>query len=95
VRAWLPDGRVVDLSRHPVQLGLLACLAARGGRATKEDLVLAVWEVREYHPLYHDNRLHAAIRKLRVQIEDDPSAPLRVVTESDGYALGGVFRWAR
>ncbi len=94
-RVWLPDGRVLDLSRHPVQLGLLACLAARGGRATKEDLVLGVWEVREYHPLHHDNRLQAAIRKLRIQIEDDPSAPARVVTESEGYALGGVFRWVR
>jgi hypothetical protein len=91
-RVWLPDGRTVDLSRHPVQLGLLRCLAGRGGRAGKEDLVLAVWEVREYHPLRHDNRLQAAIHKLRQKIEDDPSAPARVVTESEGYALGGVVR---
>ena len=72
---------------------VLATLADAGGRASKEELVLSVWEEHDYHPLRHDNRLQAAVRKLRRAIEDDPSTPRRVVT-TEGYALGGaVYRW--
>ncbi|MFT3768096.1 MAG: AAA family ATPase [Minicystis sp.] len=92
-QVWLPDGRRVDLARHPVPWRLLTGLAAHGGHAGKEALVVAVWEERAYHPLRHDNRLQAAVRKLRVEIEADPSSPTRVLTTSDGYALGGVVRF--
>jgi hypothetical protein len=57
--------------------------------------VLTVWRERVYHPLRHDNRLHAAVRKLRRRIEDDPRAPARVVTTDQGYALGGTVRLLR
>lgn len=90
--AWLPDGTCVDFSRHPVQWALLDALAHHGGAVEKERLVLDVWRARDYHPLRDDNRLHAAVRKLRRQIEADPSAPRRVVTTETGYALGGRVR---
>lgn len=92
---WLPSGARVDLSRHPVEWRLLASLLAGGGEATKEELVVRVWGERDYHPLRHDNRLHAAVRKLRRAIEDDPARPSRVVTTEEGYALGGVVRALR
>lgn len=92
---WLPSGDRVDFSRQPVLWSMLRELAALGGRATKEQLVLRVWKERAYHPLRHDNRLQAAVRKLRRRIEDDPSAPSRVLTHEDGYALGGILRIAR
>lgn len=92
---WLPTGARVDLSRHVVPWRILCGLVERGGRATKEQLVQSAWSEREYHPLRHDNRLQAAIRTLRCQIEDDPSAPARVVTTDEGYALGPVARVVR
>ena len=91
-RVWSADGRSVDLARHPVSWALLACLAARRGAASKEEIVVDVWKERAYHPLRHDNRLQAAVRKLRVQIEDDPAHPARFVTTADGYALAGIVR---
>lgn len=92
---WLPGGERVDFSRQPVLWSMLRELAALGGRATKEQLVLRVWKERAYHPLRHDNRLQAAVRKLRRRIEDDPSAPSRILTHEEGYALGGILRVAR
>lgn len=92
---WLPDGSRVDFARQPVSWKILAALADGGGRATKEQLVAAVWSERDYHPLRHDNRLHVAVRALRARIEEDPARPSRVVTVDDGYAIGGVARRIR
>lgn len=91
-RVGLSGGRTVDLSRHPLLFKILGSLAARGGRADKEALVTDVWAERSYHPLRHDNRLHAAVRKLRLRLEDDPRAPARLVTTEEGYALAGKVR---
>ncbi len=81
----------VSLERQPVLRALVAALVAGGGEASKEQLVQAVWNVSEYHPLKHDNRLRLAVRKLRARCVVDP---LRAV--DDGYrfarpwlALGG------
>jgi len=89
---WLPGGREVDLSDRPLLMRLLGALAARRGTASKEELVVDVWRVAEYHPLKHDNRLQVAVRKLRQAIEDEPSRPTRLVTTATGYALGGNVR---
>ncbi|GAB5549238.1 MAG: hypothetical protein SangKO_089980 [Sandaracinaceae bacterium] len=94
-RVWLEDGRTVDLSRKALPWKLLTTLlAAEGGRASKEELALRVWEERLYHPGRHDGRIHMSIRKLRELIEDDPSRPTRLLTDDDGYRLGGVVRLA-
>lgn len=85
---WLEDGRIIDLSRRALLFRLLTSIADLGGTATKEDIVIQVWEEEEYHPLNHDNRLHSAVRKLRRLIEDDPADPRRITTTPDGYALG-------
>lgn len=90
-RVWLPDGRHIDLGRHPVLWRLLSFLAEHGA-GSKEALAKSVWGESEYHPLRHDNRLQAAVRKLRRAIEDDPSNPTRVVTSEDGYELVGPVR---
>ncbi|MFT3765372.1 MAG: helix-turn-helix domain-containing protein [Minicystis sp.] len=92
---WLPAGSTLDLTGHPVLWRLLLCLADHGGAADKERIVRRVWDERDYHPLRHDNRLQAAVRKLRRRLEDDASAPARLVTTSEGYALGGVVRRLR
>ena len=92
---WLPGNERVDLSGKPLLWRLLTVLADHGGAATKEELVLEAWDVREYHPLRHDNRLQVAMRKLRRAIEIDPSRPERVVTTDDGYALAGPVIFER
>lgn len=85
---WFSSGARVDFSRHPLLFRILERLAARRGSATKEQLVVEVWGERSYHPLRHDNRLHAAIRKLRKQLGDDAHDSRWIVTTEEGYALG-------
>ncbi len=94
-RVWLPDARWVEFGRRALHWDLLLCLADAGGAATKEHLVHGVWKECEYHPLKHDARLQVAVRKVRELIEENPSAPERVVTTDDGYAFAGIVRRAR
>jgi hypothetical protein len=86
---WHRGAVVAPLDRHDVLLRFVAELARRDLAATKEELVVAVWGVREYHPLRHDNRLRLAARKLRLRL--GPLAGRLVATE-DGYALNGRWR---
>jgi hypothetical protein len=87
-RVWLPRGRTVDLSTRPMLYRILLAIADRGGHATKEQIIVAAWSQRDYHPIRDDKRLHVAIRKLRVLVEDDPSRARRLVTTAEGYAFG-------
>lgn len=87
-RLLQPLGASLSLEAHPVLVRLLATLVAHGGAASKEALVCSVWQVRDYHPLHHDNRLRLAVRKLRGLAP----APLLETTE-DGYAIAGRLRW--
>ena len=91
---WLPDGRAIDLGGRTLAYKILAAIADLRGAATKEQLVLAAWEEREYHPQRHDGRLHVAIRKLRELIEEDVAAPRRLLTTDTGYRLAGPVRRA-
>ena len=91
---WLPDGRSVDLSKKALLWRLLAELVSRGS-ATKEELILSVWEERSYHPGRHDPRLHMSMRKLREALEDSPGNPTRLLTTAEGYRLGGTLRRLR
>lgn len=86
---WLDDGRYIDFKGQALKWRLLDVLAGSGGNATKEQLVAGVWNESRYHPLRHDNRLHALARKLRRSL-GDAVAPSHVVTSEDGYALGGT-----
>lgn len=91
-RVELP-ARIIDLQRHGLLVRLLATLAARGDDgATKEELSMAVWDLRDYHPLRDDKRLQVAVRRLRVMLEDDAERPQRVVTTDHGYAVRGLTR---
>ena len=91
---WLPDGRSIDLGGRTLAYKILAAIAGHRGAATKEQLILAAWEEREYHPQRHDGRMHVAIRKLRELIEDDVAAPKRLLTTDSGYRLAGPVRRA-
>jgi len=88
---WLP-GRRVELESRPLLFQVLAQLARTGGASGKEALVVGVWGEREYHPGRHDPRLQMTVRKVREAIEDDASAPARVLTAEDGYVLAGPLR---
>lgn len=77
-------GQPVDLT--PIEYKLLAQLAANAGRVmVQEELLRRVWG-----PGYegaHD-LLHAAIRRLRVRIEDDPAEPRYIQTKrAIGYLI--------
>jgi DNA-binding winged helix-turn-helix (wHTH) protein len=85
---WLPGGRTVELATRPLLCRILLSIAARGGRATKEEIVLFAWEQRDYHSIRDDKRLQVAVRKLRLLLEDDPSRAARLVTTPEGYAFG-------
>lgn len=91
-RAWLPDGRWVELEAKATQWALLEALV--DGAGDKESLVQAVWSEASYHPLRHDNRLHATVRLVRRALAD-PDPPVRVLTTEDGYRLGGPLRVVR
>jgi hypothetical protein len=92
---WTADGRSVDLAKTPLLWRILEVMADRGGRATKEELVLHAWGENEYHKLKDKGRLHVALRKLRELIEEDPSSPTRVVTADGASAMGGLVRARR
>jgi hypothetical protein len=89
-KVWLPGGRTVALATRPLLYRILLAIAARGGQATKEELVVAAWRQRDYHPIRDDKRLHVAVRKLRLLIEDDPARAARLVTTPEGYAFGAI-----
>ena len=96
LRIWIIDMLTEAKSGHPggslSAIDLLTALCARGGAATKEQLLEDAWGVREYHPLQHDNRLKVAVRKLRRLLEevlgDDP-----IEAADDGYRLRGKVRF--
>ena len=83
--------QLIDFSRRHVLWKLLCALSKADPTISKERLVYDVWNVKQYHPLRHDNRLHSAIRKLRNLIEKDPKKPQRILTRGDGYFLRGLI----
>ncbi len=82
------DGRTVDLEQHELGFRILEQLIDQGGRISKEQLAMRVWELRTYDPSRDDKRLQMAIRRLRLLLERDPASPRIVVTSPQGYALG-------
>jgi hypothetical protein len=92
---WSSDGRTIDMSDRKTLFGILTAIAECDGHATKADLARRVWNIEDYHPLRDDKRIQVTVRKLRMVIEDDPSAPVRVVTTDEGYAFGtrNPTRW--
>lgn len=77
------DGRTFRLSG--LSCRLLRCLAeARGKVVSRDHLLQAVWGLPPRHPT---RRVDAAVRSLRVQLEEDPSAPKCLLT-----VYGGGYR---
>jgi hypothetical protein len=89
-QVWLPGGRTVNLATRGLLYRILLSIANRDGRATKEEIVIAAWKQRDYHPIRDDKRLQVTVRKLRLLIEDAPSRPARLVTTPDGYGFGAT-----
>jgi hypothetical protein len=86
-RAVLPNGRQADLAQSDVGFRLLRALAEARGIVSKEELVLKVWAVRDYHPLRDDKRLHVSILRLRERLVAEGGGEI-VVTADGGYELG-------
>ncbi len=82
-----PHGEVA-MGRHTTPWKMLEVLLDASS-ATKEHLVSEIWEVDEYHPLRHDNRLRLTARNLRRLVELDPKDHAWILTDEDGYRLGG------
>jgi hypothetical protein len=85
---WLPVGRVVRFSRTPVLWRVLETIADLAGSATQEQIVQQVWGEPVFHPLRHRSRLHTTVNKVRHAIEDQPDAPVRLITTGQGYRFG-------
>jgi hypothetical protein len=85
-----PGEATIDLGAYAVPVELLRALVHHGPALDKETLVRTVWkDVREYHPLHHDNRLRLAVRKLRARL-----GSLELIsTRPDGYALARELVW--
>ena len=93
-----PESRVIHRERQTVRLSplsarLLECLFEafeRGGDSTVlslEHLARQAWGIEEYHQLRDSKRVHVAMRRLRTVLEEDASAPSRLLTVEGGYAL--------
>lgn len=80
----LLDGRPVRLTRTELKvLGVLA--GARGAVVSKDLLLQRVWR---YDYLGDSRMVDAHIWRLRLKIEDDPAAPVRLLTvRGQGYRL--------
>ena len=92
-RVWTQRGQSYELARTALLWRILETLAQHDGYASKEMLIEQAWGESAYHPLRHDSKLHVSIRKLRNAIDDEDRTML--VTEEDGYRLGGTVRILR
>jgi tetratricopeptide (TPR) repeat protein len=65
-------GEAIRIDRgRPLACELLAVLVeAQGAVIAAEQLFLAVWGAREYHPLRHRNTLYVAVKRLRSTLRD-------------------------
>ncbi|MFN3200555.1 MAG: hypothetical protein ACE366_19305 [Bradymonadia bacterium] len=88
---WRPHGAEIALS--PLLWRIMVSLARAGGALDKEALCTQVWGEADYHPLRHDNRLHANIKKLRHALGD--TGPQWLLTTAEGYTLAGAWGWRR
>ncbi|WP_175956372.1 response regulator transcription factor [Schaalia sp. Marseille-Q2122] len=78
------DGQVVSMPLREFEL--LACLARNAGRVlTRSQLMERVWGTEDFHDT---KTLDVHVKRLRSKIEQDPSAPQRLVTlRGVGYKL--------
>lgn len=84
---YTPSGEKVDLKKQFVLVNLLKLLGEKGADGvTKEEMVNRLWK-EDYHPLRHDNKVHATVLRLRKLIEPDLKAPQFILNAPDGYQL--------
>lgn len=84
---FTPAGVKVDLKKQFVLVNLLKLLGEKGQKGvTKEEMVTRLWK-EEYHPLRHDNKVHATVLRLRKLIEPDLKMPQFILNAPDGYQL--------
>lgn len=83
----LPTGERIDLKKQFVLMNLLKLFGEEPGRSvSKEDIVRKVWK-EDYHPLRHDNKIHATILRLRRLMEKDAKNPTYILNTEEGYCL--------
>ena len=89
----MPDGQRVDLKKQFVLLNLLKVLGeSKGQSLTKEEIVGKLWK-EEYHPLRHDNKIHATILRLRRLLEEDAKVPQIIQNVEDGYRINPQIKF--
>ncbi len=84
---WAADGQSVELSRRSIAWRVLAALLGHTVPRTRQDLLRDVWDITQYRPHEHDNRLSVAIYKLRRTLPD----PQIIDRTDDGYLLAGSY----
>lgn len=83
----LPSGERIDLKKQFVLMNLLKLFGAVPGKSiSKEEIVSKVWK-EDYHPLRHDNKIHATILRLRRLMEKDAKNPTYILNTEEGYCL--------
>jgi DNA-binding winged helix-turn-helix (wHTH) protein len=84
---YTPAGEKVDLKKQFVLVNLLKLLGEKREESlSKEEMVNRLWK-EDYHPLRHDNKVHATILRLRKLIEPDLKTPQFILNAQDGYRL--------
>lgn len=90
----LPNGQRIDFGKQFVLMNLLKLFGEEPGRSvSKEDIVKKVWK-EEYHPLRHDNKIHATILRLRKLIERDAKHPTYLLNTQEGYCLNAKVKFS-
>ncbi len=90
----LPNGERIDLKKQFVLMNLLKLFGADPGKSvSKEDIVRKVWK-EDYHPLRHDNKIHATILRLRRLMEKDAKNPTFILNTEEGYCLSPKLQFS-
>ncbi len=67
---------------------MLACLFEGGEAGVPLDAIgRSAWSLDEFHQLRDSKRVHVAVRRIRLVLEEDPSDPKRLLTIDGGYCL--------
>lgn len=84
-KVYLP-GRAIPLSALASRV--LACLFEGGEAGVPLDAIgRSAWSLDEFHQLRDSKRVHVAVRRIRLVLEEDPSDPKRLLTIDGGYCL--------
>ena len=77
----------IDLSRQLILLKILELFLESPGRIfSKKELIEKIWK-EKYKSCFHDNKIHATIKRLRKIVEPDSNRPKYIFLSRKGYYL--------